>query len=166
MKEQDSSLISGEIPPKYYKLSSKNRCLILLCLYLSLAAISMTFISIKISNALKPKNDMKGIKFEDLLLQSLDEYHKSKSLFGVPVVPNPHGTPVGPAAGPHTQLTGNIIAAYAAGAKIFDLKTIQILAGEALGIQRPCIYVGSEVYNIEWSSEFDAKHAMNEYIKF
>ena len=165
MKEQDSTLISGEISPKYYKLSSKNRCLILLCLYLSLAAISMTFISIKISNALKPKNDMKGIKFEDLLLQSLDEYHKSKSLFGVPVVPNPHGTPVGPAAGPHTQLTGNIIAAYAAGAKIFDLKTIQILAGEALGIQRPCIYVGSEVYNIEWSSEFDAKHAMNEYIK-
>ena len=164
-KEQDSNIISGEISPKYFKLNSKNRCIILLCLYLSLAAISMVFISIKITNATKPKNDMKGIKFEDLLLQSLDEYHKSKSLFGVPVTPNKYGTPVGPAAGPHTQLTGNIIAAYAAGAKIFDLKTIQILAGEALGIQRPCIYVGSEVYNIEWSSEFDAKNAMNEYIK-
>ena len=169
MKENENEIkndiITGVINPKNLKLSSKIRCLLLLCLYLSLAAISMTFVSIKISNAIKPKNDMKGIKFEDLLLQSLEEYNQSKSLFGVPVVPNKHGTPVGPAAGPHTQLTGNIIAAYAAGARIFDLKTIQILAGEALGIQRPCIYVGSEVYNIEWSSEFDAKNAMNEYIK-
>ena len=164
-KETTTNIITGEIHPKYFKLNSKNRSLLLLSLYLSLAAISMIFVCIKITNAIKPKNDMKGIKFEDLLLQSLKEYHESKSFFGVPVTPNPHGTPVGPAAGPHTQLTGNIIAAYAAGAKIFDLKTIQILAGEALGIQRPCIYVGSEVYNIEWSSEFDAKNAMNEYIK-
>ena len=164
-KENNSDVITGKIIPKIFKLNPCKRSIVLICLYLSLAAISMTFISIKISNALKPKNDMKGISFEDLLLQSLKEYGESKSFFGVPVVPNPHGTPVGPAAGPHTQLTGNIIAAYAAGARIFDLKTIQILAGEALGIQRPCIYVGSEVYNIEWSSEFDAKNAMNEYIK-
>ena len=164
-KENNTEIIKGEINPKNFKLNSTKRCIIMMCLYLSLAVISMTFVCIKISNAIKPKNDMKGIKFEDLLLQSLKEYQESKSLFGVPVTSNPHGTPVGPAAGPHTQLTGNIIAAYAAGAKIFDLKTIQILAGEALGIQRPCIYVGSEVYNIEWSSEFDAKNAMNEYIK-
>ena len=164
-KETTTNIITGEIHPKYFKLNFSNRILTLLCLYLSLTAISMIFVCIKISNAIKPKNDMKGIKFEDLLLQSLKEYQESKSFFGVPVTPNPHGTPIGPAAGPHTQLTGNIIAAYAAGAKIFDLKTIQILAGEALGIQRPCIYVGSEVYNIEWSSEFDAKNAMNEYIK-
>ena len=164
-KENNTEIIKGEINPKNFKMNSTKRFIIMMCLYLSLAAISMTFVCIKISNATKPKNDMKGIKFEDLLLQSLKEYQESKSLFGVPVTPNPHGTPVGPAAGPHTQLTGNIIAAYAAGAKIFDLKTIQILAGEALGIQRPCIYVGSEVYNIEWSSEFDAKNAMNEYIK-
>ena len=164
-KENNTEVIKGEINPKNFKLNSTKRFIIMMCLYLSLAAISMTFVCIKISNAIKPKNDMKGIKFEDLLLQSLKEYKESKSFFGVPVTPNPHGTPVGPAAGPHTQLTGNIIAAYAAGAKVFDLKTIQILAGEALGIQRPCIYVGSEVYNIEWSSEFDAKNAMNEYIK-
>ena len=164
-EESNSNIITGEIHPKYFKLNSKNRSFILISLYLSIAAISMIFVSIKISNAIRPKNDMKSIKFEDLLLQSLKEYHESKTFFGVPVTPNPHATPVGPAAGPHTQLTGNIIAAYAAGAKIFDLKTIQILAGEALGIQRPCIYVGSEVYNIEWSSEFDAKNAMNEYIK-
>jgi len=164
-EEKTTEIITGEISPKKFKLNSSKRCLLLLCFYLSIAVISMTLVCIKISNATKPKNDMKGIKFEDLLLQSLKEYQESKSFFGVPVTPNPHGTPIGPAAGPHTQLTGNIIAAYAAGAKIFDLKTIQILAGEALGIQRPCIYVGSEVYNIEWSSEFDAKNAMNEYIK-
>ena len=164
-EEKTTEIISGEISPKIFKLGSAKRCLLLFCLYLSLAVISMTLVCIKIANATKPKNDMKGISFEDLLLQSLKEYQESKSFFGVPVTPNPHGTPIGPAAGPHTQLTGNIIAAYAAGAKIFDLKTIQILAGEALGIQRPCIYVGSEVYNIEWSSEFDAKNAMNEYIK-
>ena len=164
-EEKTTEIITGEISPKNIKLNSSKRCLLLLCLYLSIAVISMTFFCIKIANATKPKNDMKGISFEDLLLQSLKEYQESKSFFGVPVTPNPHGTPIGPAAGPHTQLTGNIIAAYAAGAKIFDLKTIQILAGEALGIQRPCIYVGSEVYNIEWSSEFDAQNAMNEYIK-
>ena len=164
-EEKTTEIITGEISPKNIKLNSSKRCLLLLCLYLSIAVISMTFVCIKIANATKPKNEMKGISFEDLLLQSLKEYQESKSFFGVPVTPNPHGTPIGPAAGPHTQLTGNIIAAYAAGAKIFDLKTIQILAGEALGIQRPCIYVGSEVYNIEWSSEFDAQNAMNEYIK-
>ena len=164
-EKKTEEIITGEIIPKYFKLNPKSRFLILTSLYLSIVAISMIFICIKISNINKPKNEMKGIKFEDLLLQSLKEYKESKSLFGVPVTPNPKGIPVGPAAGPHTQLTGNIIAAYAGGAKVFDLKTIQILAGEALGIQRPCIYVGSEVYNIEWSSEFEAKDAMNEYIK-
>ena len=169
-EKKTEEIITGEIIPKYFKLNPKSRFLILTSLYLSIVAISMIFICIKISNINKPKNEMKGIKFEDfemkgikfedLLLQSLKEYKESKSLFGVPVTPNPKGIPVGPAAGPHTQLTGNIIAAYAGGAKVFDLKTIQILAGEALGIQRPCIYVGSEVYNIEWSSEFEAKDAM------
>ena len=79
-KETTTNIITGEIHPKYFKLNSKNRSLLLLSLYLSLAAISMIFICIKITNAIKPKNDMKGIKFEDLLLQSLKEYQESKSL--------------------------------------------------------------------------------------
>ena len=131
-EKKTEEIITGEIIPKYFKLNPKSRFLILISLYLSIVAISMIFICIKISNINKPKNEMKGIKFEDLLLQSLKEYKESKSLFGVPVTPNPKGIPVGPAAGPHTQLTGNIIAAYAGGAKVFDLKTIQILAVEAL----------------------------------
>ena len=110
------------VSPKIFKLGSAKRCFLLFCLYLSIAVISMTLVCIKIANATKPKNDMKGISFEDLLLQSLKEYQESKSFFGVPVTPNPHGTPIGPAAGPHTQLTGNIIAAYAAGVKFSILK--------------------------------------------
>ena len=31
-------------------------------------------------------------------------------------------TPIGPAAGPHTQLTQNIVASYYAGARFFELK--------------------------------------------
>ena len=37
--------------------------------------------------------------------------------------------PFGPAAGPHTQLAQNIISAYAAGARFFELKTVQTLDG-------------------------------------
>ncbi|WP_230978083.1 hypothetical protein [Treponema vincentii] len=38
--------------------------------------------------------------------------------------------PLGPAAGPHTQLAQNIVAAYAAGCRFFELKTVQKLDGE------------------------------------
>ena len=82
-EKKTEEIITGEISPKYFKLNPKSRFLILTSLYLSLAAISMIFICIKISNINKPKNEMKGIKFEDLLLQSLKEYKESKSLFGV-----------------------------------------------------------------------------------
>lgn len=50
-------------------------------------------------------------------------------------------TPIGPAAGPHTQMTQNIVAAYYAGSRFFELKTVQIMDGEELAacINRPCI---------------------------
>ena len=41
-------------------------------------------------------------------------------------------TPVGPAAGPHTQLAQNIIASYFAGARFFELKTVQKMDGAEL----------------------------------
>ena len=46
-------------------------------------------------------------------------------------------TPVGPAAGPHTQMAQNIVLAWLAGARTFELKTVQIL--DELDIERPCI---------------------------
>ena len=33
-------------------------------------------------------------------------------------------TPIGPAAGPHTQMTQNIVAAYYAGSRFFELKDV------------------------------------------
>ncbi len=33
--------------------------------------------------------------------------------------------PVGPAAGPHTQIAPNMVAAWLAGARVFELKTVQ-----------------------------------------
>ena len=73
--------------------------------------------------------------------------------------------PVGPAAGPNTQLAQNIVASYVAGARCIELKTVQIMYGEELGIPRPCIYSVDETYNVEWSSEYSCDEAADEYIK-
>lgn len=120
---------------------------------------------------------MKQIPFHHLLTSAMAEYRARKTLFGVPVRPLPPGAGSvdfcgtaleglsGPAAGPHTQLAQNLVAGYAAGGRFFELKTVQVLWGEALGIQRPCIYVRDEGYNIEWSTELSPEQAAQEYIK-
>ena len=60
---------------------------------------------------------------------------KNLSLFNRPLE-----IPFGPAAGPHTQLAQNIIAAYAAGSRFFELKTVQTLDGEDLMWQSPAFW--------------------------
>ena len=76
-------------------------------------------------------------------------------------------TPFGPAAGPNTQLAENIIAAYYAGARFFELKTVQKMDGEELAacINRPCILAEDEGYNCEWSTELTVPQAFEEYVK-
>ena len=74
-------------------------------------------------------------------------------------------TPVGPAAGPHTQLTQNIVAAYYGGSRFFELKTVQIIDGEDLPVSKPCIKADDECYNCEWSTELYVPQAQAEYIK-
>ncbi|MCL2695723.1 MAG: putative selenate reductase subunit YgfK, partial [Clostridiales bacterium] len=76
-------------------------------------------------------------------------------------------TPFGPAAGPHTQLAQNLIAAYYAGSRFFELKTVQIMDGDELAacIGKPCIVAEDECYNCEWSTELTVGEAMDEYIK-
>ena len=76
-------------------------------------------------------------------------------------------TPVGPAAGPHTQLAQNIIASYYAGAHFFELKTVQKMDGAELSacVNKPCILADDEGYNCEWSTELTVPDAMGEYIK-
>ena len=60
-------------------------------------------------------------------------------------------TPIGVAAGPHTQLALNIIAAWLCGARYIELKTIQTL--DELEVSKPCIDMQDEGYNCEWSQE-------------
>ena len=74
-------------------------------------------------------------------------------------------TPFGPAAGPHTQLAQNIVAAYLEGARFFELKTVQKLDGDDLPVSKPCILAEDEGYNVEWSTELYVEEAYEEYVK-
>lgn len=85
---------------------------------------------------------------------------KTLSLFGEKLE-----TPFGPAAGPHTQLSQNIIAAYYAGSRFFELKTVQTLDGEDLPVAKPCIDAADECYNCEWSTELRVPQAFAEYVR-
>lgn len=104
------------------------------------------------------------------------EYKEKDSIFGIPepgffqkssdkVLPFFGGhcaVPVGPAAGPHTQLSQNIVAAYLTGGRFFELKTVQKL--DELDLGKPCIDAPDEAYNTEWSTELTVEQAMKEYI--
>ncbi len=75
----------------------------------------------------------------------------------------PVATPVGPAAGPHTQLAQNIVLSWLGGGRSFELKTVQIL--DDLDIERPCIDMQNVGYNIEWSQELSLEKSLLEYVK-
>jgi putative selenate reductase len=72
-------------------------------------------------------------------------------------------TPIGPAAGPHSQLAENIVLAWLGGSRIIELKTVQIL--DELEIPRPCIDMETIGYNIEWSQELRVGESLEEYVK-
>lgn len=71
-------------------------------------------------------------------------------------------TPVGTAAGPHTQLTQNIVAAWLCGARYIELKTIQTL--DNLEVSKPCIDMQDEGYNCEWSQELKITESFDQYL--
>lgn len=120
---------------------------------------------------------MHPIPFEALLDWILGEYRTQGSIFGVKKfwhAPEGAGqqfmgrsieSAVGPAAGPHTQLAQNIVAAYLCGARVFELKTVQVVDGEDLHVSKPCIWAEDEGYNCEWSTELTVAQARDEYIK-
>ena len=117
--------------------------------------------------------------FEALMRALLAEHERHGSAFGVseayvkkdgrtlPLFDGMIETPFGPAAGPNTQLAGNIIASYFAGARFFELKTVQKMDGAELAacIARPCILASDEGYNCEWSTELTVAEAFDEYVK-
>ena len=119
---------------------------------------------------------MTPIPFGNLMNWILEE-RKKGTVFGIrkPFHANPEKiyeifgrkleTPFGPAAGPHTQLAQNIVAAYVAGSRFFELKTVQKIDGEDLPVNKPCIKADDECYNCEWSTELYVPQAFDEYVK-
>lgn len=79
------------------------------------------------------------------------------------VMGQPVATPLGPAAGPHTQLAQNIVLGWLTGGRTFELKTVQIL--DDLEIPRPCIDMERAGYNVEWSQELTLEESLEEYAK-
>ncbi|CTR79294.1 pyridine nucleotide-disulfide oxidoreductase [Escherichia coli] len=109
---------------------------------------------------------MRPIPFEELLTRIFDEYQQQRSIFGIPeqqfyspvkgktvsVFGETCATPIGPAAGPHTQLAQNIVTSWLTGGRFIELKTVQIL--DRLELEKPCIDAEDECFNTEWSTEF------------
>ena len=86
---------------------------------------------------------MYPIPFKSLMNWVVTEYAMSGEIFGVhkaykangkslPIFGERIETPFGPAAGPNSQLAQNIIAAYFAGARFFEVKTVQKMDGAEL----------------------------------
>ncbi len=71
-------------------------------------------------------------------------------------------TPIGVAAGPHSQMAQNIIASWLCGARYIELKTIQTL--DELEVAKPCIDMQDEGYNCEWSQELKIKESFDQYL--
>jgi len=71
-------------------------------------------------------------------------------------------TPIGVAAGPHTQLAQNIVVAWLCGARVIELKTVQTL--DRIEVSKPCIDMQDEGYNIEWSQELTVQESFSEYL--
>lgn len=120
---------------------------------------------------------MTTIGLEQLLNWIFSEYEKEDSIFGIPSIDffslktnsisqlfgEQLDSPIGPAAGPNTQLAQNIIAAYLSGGRFFELKTVQIK--DDLQIDKPCIDAQDECYNVEWSQELKLDESFDEYLK-
>jgi putative selenate reductase len=120
---------------------------------------------------------MRPLPYVQLVLRALAEYRKKGSILDIPagtfwkqdaraagpIFSLAAAGPVGPAAGPHTQLAQNILASWLAGARYIELKTVQKL--DSLKIDKPCIDAADEGYNVEWSTELSLEQAADEYIK-
>lgn len=115
--------------------------------------------------------------FEALLARALAEFEKHGTIFDLPrrsfwrrpedldmSVELPGGraeNPLGPAAGPHTQMAQNLVIGWLAGARVLELKTVQVR--DRLEIPRPCIDAPGLGFNVEWSQELRIEESAEQY---
>jgi putative selenate reductase len=118
------------------------------------------------------------ISIKQLLQLILNEFSVDNSIFGIPkelfFVPKHYNplstelfsqklhTPIGVAAGPHSQMAQNIVGAWLMGARYIELKTIQTL--DEIEVPKPCIDMQDEGFNCEWSQELKIRESFNEYL--
>jgi putative selenate reductase len=93
----------------------------------------------------------------ELVFEPSPSHRFRTTLFGHPL-----DTPVGVAAGPHTQLAPNIVVAWLCGARVIELKTVQTI--DQLDIPKPCIDMQDEGYNVEWSQELTIDQSLEQYL--
>ncbi len=123
-------------------------------------------------------DNFEPITIENLLKIILGQLDRKNSLWGIPrdlfFRPDEKDpfritrfgqlleTPVGVAAGPHSQLAQNIVAAWLTGARYIELKTVQTL--DELEVAKPCIDMQDEGYNCEWSQELKIQQSFDQYL--
>ena len=115
--------------------------------------------------------------FATQLRRVLVEFERRRSIFDIPAklfvtpttsfgVPRLFGktlaTPIGPSAGPHTQLSQNIVSSWLCGGRFIELKTVQVK--DDLVVPKPCIDMTDEGYNVEWSQELSLDKSAHEYV--
>ena len=123
--------------------------------------------------------ELRPYPFGALVRRALHELTERRAVFDLPVdkgffgvadrdlAVRFHGhapsSPIGPAAGPHTQLAQNLVLAWVAGCRVMELKTVQVR--DDLVIPRPCIDMATVGYNVEWSQELRLEQSVEEYVK-
>ncbi len=119
------------------------------------------------------------IRMEQLAAWIFTELKRNDAIFGIPrklfFVPGKSDpfatsvygqrieTPYGVAAGPHSQMAQNIVAAWLCGARFIELKTVQTL--DEIEVSKPCIDMQDEGYNCEWSQELKVLQSFDEYLR-
>ncbi|MCR5507686.1 MAG: putative selenate reductase subunit YgfK [Lachnospiraceae bacterium] len=116
---------------------------------------------------------LRPLSFDHLMRWIINEQKRSGSIFGVrdfyqanpfktlELMDEKLETPFGPASGPHTQFAQSIIAAYVAGCRFFELRTVCPRDIK----QDPEINVEGEGYNVEGAGNLSFKECFEEYVK-
>lgn len=123
--------------------------------------------------------ELRPYPFPALVRRALRELDERGAIFDLPIAKGYYGSPahdlavrfhrhapaspLGPAAGPQTQMAQNLVLAWLAGCRVMELKTVQIK--DELVIPRPCIDMQTVGYNVEWSQELRLEQSVEEYVK-